>query len=62
MEAPVSSLLKALLLASIVAILFMMVLRPREFRTLGQKARLLGLVYVLAVLISAALQLIGVYL
>ena len=57
-----ASLLKALLLASIVAILFMMVLRPREFRTLGQKARLLGLVYVLAVLISAALQLIGLYL
>lgn len=57
-----SSLLRALLLASIVAVLYMMVVRPREFRQLGQKLRLLGVVYVVAVLISAALQLAGIYL
>lgn len=54
-----STLLRDLLLASVVIVLFMMVTRPRQFREWGQKARLLGLVYVFAVLISAALHLLG---
>ncbi len=52
-----STLLKYLLLGSIAFIVFMMVMRPRQFRVLGRKARLLGLIYVLAILISAALRL-----
>ncbi len=52
-----STLLKYLLLGSIAFIVFMMVMRPRQLRTLGAKARLLGLIYVLSILISAALNL-----
>lgn len=53
----VSTLLKYLLLGSIAVILYMLVMRPRQLHTLGGKARLVGLIYVAAVLISAALNL-----
>jgi len=58
-EAPLSTLLRNLFLISIAILLFMMITRPTQFRTFGQKARTLGLIYVLAVLISAALYLLG---
>ena len=53
----VSTLLKYLLLGSLAVGAYMVVMRPRQLRTLGRKARLLGLIYVAAVLISAALNL-----
>ena len=52
-----STLLKYLLLGSVAAIAYMLVMRPRQLRALGRKARLLGLIYVAAVLIGAALNL-----
>ena len=58
-EAPLSTLLRNLFLISIAILLFMMITRPTQFRTFGQKARTLGLIYVFAVLISAALYLLG---
>ena len=54
-----ATLLRTLLLVSIVVVLFMMVTRPRQFRSLLLQARKLGLIYVVAVLISAALYLLG---
>ena len=53
-----SSLLRTLLLVSVVVIVFM-IMKPDQFRTLGQKARTLGLGYVLAILISACMYLLG---
>lgn len=52
-----STLLRSVLLASIVALLAMMVFRPRQFRTLGRKARLVGLIYVAVILASGVLRL-----
>jgi hypothetical protein len=55
----VATVLRTLLLVGIVVVLFMMATRPRQFRHLLLQARKLGLIYVLAVLISAALYLFG---
>ena len=52
-----STFLRYLLLGSMIAIVLMMVMRPRQFRTLGQKARLVGLIYVAVILTSGALRL-----
>ncbi len=57
-----TTLLKDIILVSMVLTLLMMVFRPRQFRQLGKQARKLGLIYVVAVLISAALHLAGWFL
>ncbi len=51
-----STLLRYLLIGSIVALLFMMATRPRQLRALGRKARLVALIYVAVILASAALR------
>ena len=52
------TLLRDLLLIGIVVMLFMMVMRPRQFRVILGHARKYGLIYVAAILISAALDLL----
>ncbi|MGE3961625.1 MAG: hypothetical protein AB7F65_08105 [Dehalococcoidia bacterium] len=54
-----STLLKILLVATMVAVAALVILRPRKLKTIGQKARLVGYLYVLAVLIGAVMQLAG---
>ena len=50
------TLLRDLLLIGMVVMLFMMVMRPRQFRVILGHARKYGLIYVAAILISAALD------
>ena len=52
-----STFLRYLLLGSVVFIGLMILLRPRQVRTLGQKVRLVGLIYVAVILTSGALRL-----
>lgn len=52
-----SALIKYVVLGSLAVVVFLAVARPRKLRVLGRQARLLGLVYVVAVLTSAALDL-----
>jgi hypothetical protein len=52
------TLLRDLLLIGILVMLFMMVMRPRQFRVILAHARKYGLIYVAAILISAALDLL----
>ena len=54
-----STLLKIVLVATMVAVAAMVVLRPRQLRSIGRKARLVGYIYVLAILIGAVMQLAG---
>lgn len=54
-----STLLRIILVASVLITTVMIVLGPRRARTLGQRLRLIAYLYVLAVLIGAALQLAG---
>ncbi len=54
-----STLLKILLVSTMVVVAALVILRPRQLRSLGQKARLVGYLYVLAVLIGALMQLAG---
>lgn len=54
-----STLLRILLLASLIFIAALIVLRPRQIRSLGAKARLIGYLYVIAILVGAVMQLAG---
>ena len=54
-----STLLRVLLIATAIIIVGLIVLKPRRFRTLGQKLRLVGYLYVVAILIGAVMQLAG---
>ena len=51
-----STLLRILFISSIAFFAIMMVLRPRQIRQLGRKARLVGLIYVAVIVISAGLR------
>jgi len=54
-----STLLRILVITTALIIVALIVLRPRRFRTLGQKLRLLGYLYVIAILVGAVMQLAG---
>ncbi|MCK9495400.1 MAG: hypothetical protein M0R75_07885 [Dehalococcoidia bacterium] len=54
-----STLLRILVITTIIAIAALVVLRPQRLRTIGQKARLIGYLYVIAILIGAVMQLAG---
>ena len=54
-----STLLRILLITTALIIVGLIVLRPRRFRTLAQKLRLVGYLYVIAILIGAVMQLAG---
>ena len=54
-----STLLRILLITTVIIIVLLIVLRPRQFRTIGQKLRLVGYLYVVAVIIGAVMQLAG---
>ncbi len=47
------SFLRLLLLAGVVVLLYMVIMRPRELRQLGRRARLVGLLYVVALVATA---------
>lgn len=54
-----STLLRILVITTIIAVAALVVLRPQRLRTIGQKARLIGYLYVIAILIGAVMQLAG---
>lgn len=54
-----STLLRILLIASIVAIAVMWLRHPTRLRELGRKAQLVALIWIVAVLIGAVLQVAG---
>lgn len=54
-----STLLKILFVVTVVVLAALIVLRPRKLKTIGQKARLVGYLYVIAILIGAVMQLAG---
>lgn len=54
-----STILRILLITTAIIIVGLIVLKPRRFRTLGQKLRLVGYLYVLAIIIGAVMQLAG---
>ena len=51
------SFLRLLLLVSALVLLYLMIMRPTQLRRIGRTARLVGTVYVVAILISAAIHL-----
>ncbi len=52
-----STLLRISLLAILVLVIYVVLLKPQRFRTLGGKIMTVGYAYVAAILISAALRL-----
>jgi hypothetical protein len=54
-----STLIRILLITTAIIIVGLIVLRPRRFKKLGDKLRLIGYLYVLAILIGAVMQLAG---
>jgi hypothetical protein len=56
-----SAVLRLLLAAGLILVLALTVYQPRRLRRFGRQIRLVGFVYVLAVLISAALRVAGVF-
>lgn len=49
--------LRIFLIASLLVLAYMMIMRPRELGRIGRGARLVGLVYVAAIVISAVFHL-----
>lgn len=54
----VSTLFRYFLLASVAAVAYLVLFKPRQLGRLGRGARTVGYAYVAAILISAALRLI----
>ncbi|MFN8639159.1 MAG: hypothetical protein U0360_06800 [Dehalococcoidia bacterium] len=55
-----SAALRLLLAAGLIAVLALMVFQPRKLRRFARQIRLVGFVYVVAVLTNAVLRLTGV--
>lgn len=55
-----STVLRLLLYGGLVVAIALIVVRPTRLRWMGQRLRLVGYVYVVAVLISAALRALGI--
>ncbi len=51
-----STLLRILLISSVAFFAFMIVMKPRQLRMLGRRARLVGLIYVAVILGSAIVR------
>lgn len=54
-----SNLLRILLISGAIYLAYLVITQPRSIRTLGRKAWLVAWVYVVAILISAAIRLAG---
>ena len=54
-----STILRIAFLGAIVAVVILLLYRPRQVRSLGRRLRVVGFAYVAAVLISAALRVSG---
>ena len=52
------SIIRILLLATLLVVAYYVMFRPRELRSFGRQARKIGYVYVVAILISAAVRLL----
>ncbi|MEZ4502514.1 MAG: hypothetical protein R3C39_07805 [Dehalococcoidia bacterium] len=55
-----STLLRLLFFASLIAVTVIVVYRPRRLRRYGRRIRQVGYAYVAAILISAALRVLGI--
>lgn len=55
-----STVLRLLLVAGLVVALSAIVMQPRQLRRFARQIRLVGFLYVLAILVSAAIRLTGV--
>jgi hypothetical protein len=53
-----STLLRILLISSIAFFAIMAILKPRQLRQFGRKARLVGLIYVAVIVTSAVLDVV----
>ncbi|MDP6606240.1 MAG: hypothetical protein QF664_08305 [Dehalococcoidia bacterium] len=56
-----AAFLRIALIAGAAFIVFMLLFRPMELRAMGRRVRVIGFAYVAAILIGAALRLLGVY-
>lgn len=54
-----SNLLRILLISGAVYLAYLMITQPRSIRMLGRKALMVGLIYALAIVISAAIRIAG---
>lgn len=54
-----SNLLRILLISGAIYLAYLMITRPRSIRALGRKALMVGLIYALAIVISATIRLAG---
>ncbi len=54
-----STLLRIFLIVSLVVLAYMVIMKPRQLRAIGRKARIVAYAYVAAVIIGAILQLAG---
>ncbi|MCK9486750.1 MAG: hypothetical protein M0R73_08635 [Dehalococcoidia bacterium] len=54
-----STVLRLLLIASVLFVAYLAVMKPRQLRETGRKARIVAYAYVAAVIIGAILQLAG---
>lgn len=59
-DAPVGSLLRLVLLISVLVFAVSIAYRPGRWRAVGRRVRIVAFAYVAAILISTALRLLGV--
>lgn len=60
-DALMAGFFRIALLAGAAFIVFMVLFRPTELRSIGRRLRVIGFAYVAAILIGAALRLLGFY-
>lgn len=55
------TVLRLLLIVTVVIVAYLVVIRPREIRRWGRTARKIAFIYIATILISAVLQAVGLY-
>ena len=55
------TVLRLLLIVTVVIVAYFVVIRPREIRRWGRTARKIAFIYIATILISAVLQAVGLY-
>ena len=55
------TMLRVLLIVTVVIVAYLVVIRPREIRRWGRTARKIAFIYIATILISAVLQALGLY-
>ena len=55
------TMLRVLLIVTVVIVAYLVVIRPREIRRWGRTARKIAFIYIATILISAVLQALGMY-